>query len=85
MGIAWLTLIDLYQYHLKKDQRYMESFFQDAVAATHRDINLMLRVARYYDESKISSKAIPYWQEVLRRLPDNEPVRARLQELNALP
>ncbi len=85
MGVAWLTLIDLYQYHMEKDETYMENFFQEAVAGTHRDINLLLRVARYYDELKIPSKAIPYWQEVLRRMPDNAPVRARLQELNALP
>ncbi len=85
MGIAWQTLIDLYQYHLEKDEKYMEDFFQEAVAGTHRDISLFLRIARYYDELKIPSKAIPYWQEVLRRMPDNEPVRARLLELNAVP
>ena len=81
----WQILLDTYQYGMKKNQEQMQALFQEALSATGRDLNLMLRIARYYEENKKVPAAIPYWQEVLQKMPDNEAVRARLKELKVLP
>lgn len=78
---TYLLLIDLYKYNLKKSEDEIVKVYQEGLARLVSTLPLINSFAGYLRDTGQKQRALDFYRELGKAMPDNQPYKIAIQEL----
>lgn len=78
---TYLLLIELYKYSMKKSEAEIVKVYQDALSRLVNTLPLLNSFAAYLRDTGQKQRALEFYRELSKALPDNQPYKLAIDEL----
>jgi len=79
----YLHLAELYEYNLKKDSEEVIQVYTQGLIATGYNLDILIQLASFFEKIGRKQEALNMWKLVLERVPEDEIIKQRIEELES--